>query len=473
MYIQLISILFSLIAILTNSMIFNKDKLNSEMKIRKSFILSSSLLLFISITYFGHQINGEFLNLSIINGIVISLGSTKLGAIFAVLTNFITLLVAIELYDEKKTFNSRAAISLIQLTNICLMGCFFSRDLLSFFIFFEISIVPIFFIILIFGGKEKILAARQFFIYTIAGSLLILTAICYLASITGSVNPEDIKASLNFTNTSGGVKLFLCSILVIGFFIKIPTFPFHTWLPLAHVQAPTFGSMMLAGILIKLGGFGIIQFVLPIFQDQIEILRPYFLTIGLISLIYASAICFAQKDIKKLIAYSSIAHMSYVVFGIFSGETYGVNGAVFQMISHGVVSAGLFYMVSIIYKRFHTRDIEAYGRLYEANRDYAKVFLLLSFASCGLPGTIGFIGELLTVISLAKYSFITMTIAASGTLLGAIYMLNLNRKLLFSHPEMNISSFTPLTHSEKANLAILSIVTILFGIFPSLILDLI
>ncbi|QED23249.1 complex I subunit 4 family protein [Candidatus Deianiraea vastatrix] len=400
---------------------------------------------------------------------ILQIQETKLGNIFLLLTTLVSIFVAIDIKTSIKEKTS-LYINLLIATNIALRLCFLSKDILSFFVFFEFSIIPVFFMILLWGGKKKIIAAKQFLIYTIFGSSFILAAIIYLYAKTGSSLPLQIANSGAFAVIPENVKITLLCMMCIGFFVKIPTFPFHTWLPLAHVQAPTGGSMLLAGILIKLGGFGIIQYLLPIFTPQIHIIQNYAIIIGLISLIYGSFVAMGQTDVKKMIAYSSIAHMSYVVCGIFSLNENGINGAIFQMISHGIVSAGLFYMIGIVYSRSHTRDINAYGDLYTICPFYAKVFILLSMASVGLPGTIGFIGEIMTITSLSKISGIYTILLASGAILGATYMLHLCRKLLFGD-KANFTNLE-LSSNEKINLYLLSALTIILGIYPKIILGL-
>jgi len=448
----------------------NKEK---NTKLCENIFISFSLIEFI-LTFF--YINNQFFEYTLkIKSIpMLHLSNANFTNIFVLLTSFIALLVSIDVKTSIKNKNQQY-INMLLLTNIALFMCFLSKDLISFYIFFELSIIPIFFVILLWGGVNKILAAKQFLIYTVFGSAFILVPIIYLCNKTGTAVSVDILKSNNFIDLSSNVKITLCSMMILGFFIKIPTFPFHTWLPLAHVQAPTGGSMILAGILIKLGGFGILQYVLPIFSNEILILQNYLIVIGLISLIYGSFVAMGQTDIKKMIAYSSIAHMSYVVCGLCSMNINGINGAVFQMISHGVISCGLFYAIGILYTRFHTRDIEKYGNLYEICPFYAKIFILLSMASVGLPGTIGFIGELMTILSIVSVSKIYALILAFGAVIGAIYILNLCRKLLFTkecNTKIQENDFI-LTIWEKCNLCIISTVIILGGIYPKFIFNII
>ncbi len=469
MYIQIVSSILSIFAIALNFCIRDSE---NEKIIKYSFIATTIISLISSIYIFNFQENGVAFHLDIIGNLTLSFGSSSVSNLFAILTAFIMALVSFEIAHSVAKKDLTTYINLILLTNIGLMGCFFSLDLASFFIFFEISIIPVFFIILLFGGKEKVLAAKQFLTYTIAGSSLILVSTIYLYAKTKHLIPAEIMSSHGFSLISEKVKITLCVMMLVGFFVKIPTFLFHTWLPLAHVQAPTSGSMILAGILIKLGGFGILQFIFPIFYDQISHIKGYCIALGLISLIYGSLIAFAQTDIKKMIAYSSIAHMAYVVLGIFSQTAHGIRGAVFQMISHGVISTGLFFMIGILYSRFKTRSIDDYGRLYEFMPLYSKAFLLFSFAACAMPGTIGFVGEFMTVISLASYSIVATLIAASATLLGAIYMLHLCYKLLFSNPHYTTENHEifKLSIFEKTNIVLISFVIIFFGVFPNFIL---
>ncbi len=397
---------------------------------------------------------------------------SNLGALFLLLSGLTFIFVALETGTSSPK-NIGGYINLMLLTYLSLLGCFISRDLMSFYVFFEVSIIPMFFIILLWGGKEKVLAAKRFFIYTIFGSIFIIIPIIYLYTVAQSFIPQEIASNNAFITMPSGVKIALAASMIIGFCVKLPAVPFHTWLPLAHVQAPTGGSMILAGILIKLGGYGIIQYVMPIFPAEMLALQDVFIIIAIISMVYASFVAMGQKDIKKMIAYSSVAHMAYVLCGIFSMNSLGINGAIFQMISHGIVSAGLFYMIGLVYSRTHTRNIEDYGNLYEISPFYAKFFLLLTMASVGLPGAIGFVGEVLTILSLAKVSIIYMILLASGCVFGAVYMLHLARKLLFGEKFNGDSSLiTPMNSYEKVCLYSLGFFVIFLGIYPNVILNL-
>lgn len=403
-------------------------------------------------------------------------GLSKLSSIMILLSLFISFLISFDLFDSSKDIkNFSGKIFLISLTQLFLILCFLSKDLLSFYIFFEASIVPVFFIIYLYGGEERNYASTKFFIYTIFASMFILFVIAYLYLLTGSVVPSDIINSPLFVNLNEKTKIILAILFMIGFCVKIPTFPFHTWLPSAHVQAPTSGSMLLAGVLIKLGGYGIIAFAIPIFYDQLFDVKDIFIIIAMISMIYSSVVAFGQTDIKKIIAYSSIAHMSYVLCGIFSFTKDGTNGAIFQMISHGIVSASLFYCIGILYNKTHKRDIVDYGWVYNLMPTFSKFLILITMASIGLPGTIGFVGEFINLYSLVNVSFAYCFIMCLGSLFGAIYMLYFLREILY-----NFKTESPISREEAkmsltqvVYLFLVSLVIIILGIYPSFIFSII
>lgn len=350
------------------------------------------------------------------------------------------------------------------------MGVFASTDLMLFYFFFEASIIPMYFIIGIWGGEQRKYAAFKFFLYTLAGSLLMLAAIIYIYSVHGTTNYQVLVATLPHLSLETQKVLWLG--FFIAFAIKVPMWPVHTWLPDAHVQAPTAGSIILAGILLKLGGYAMLRLLLPFFPDASVYFSFYVIFLSIIAIIYTSLVAFAQHDMKKLIAYSSIAHMGYVTMGIFTLNQTAIHGAVFQMISHGVVSAALFLIVGMLYDRMNTKEISKYGGVAHKMPIMAFIFMVFTMASIGLPGTSGFVGEFLALNGMYIADPIAGAVAALGMVLGAVYMLNLYKRVMFGtvhNPE--VSSLKDLNHREIMTLMPLLIMVVAFGVFPSLLTD--
>ncbi len=351
------------------------------------------------------------------------------------------------------------------------IGAFCALDLLFFYIFFEAALIPMFLVIGIWGGENKIYASYKFFLYTILGSLLFLIAIIFLYLYAGTTDITKLSEILpKYLPISYQKWLWLA--LFASFAVKVPMFPFHTWLPDAHVQAPTAGSVMLAGILIKLGAYGFIRFSLPFFPDASLYFAPLIFSLSVIAIIYASLIALMQEDMKKMIAYSSVAHMGFVTMGIFSFNRQGLDGAIIQMISHGIVSAALFICVGIIYDRLKTKKIKEMGGIAEKMPNFAFLAMIFTMASVGLPGTSGFVGEFLSIIGAFQASKITAILAALGVIFGACYMLWLYKRVWFSEiTNSKIKSFQDLDRSEFIALGSMSILVILFGITPNLLAD--
>jgi len=312
-----------------------------------------------------------------------------------------------------------------------ILGAFCVLDLLLFYVFFEGTLVPIFLIIGIWGGERRIYAAFKFFFYTLTGSIFMLIAILFLYFKTGTTSIPDL-ALYPFEKS---VQIWLWIAFFASFAIKLPMFPFHTWLPEAHVEAPTAGSIILAGILLKMGGYGFLRISLPFFPEASLFFAPYMWILSVIGIIYASLVAMVQRDIKKLIAYSSIAHMGFVTLGIFTFQKEGLEGGVIQMLSHGVLSSGLFLCLGILYERVHSRDIEAYGGIVSFMPLFSVFFMALTMGSVALPGTSGFVGEFLVILG-AFQSSPFMTIGAGiGIILSASYMLGLYRRVIFGPVE--------------------------------------
>ena len=350
-----------------------------------------------------------------------------------------------------------------------MIGMFCSIDILLFYVFFEAVLIPMFLIIGIWGGERRIYASFKFFLYTLLGSVLMLIAIIFIYQKTNSMNINFLQGNYFFSKK---VQIYLWLAFFASFAVKIPMWPFHTWLPDAHVEAPTAGSVILAGVLLKMGGYGFIRFSLGILPEASAFFMPLIIILSSIAIIYTSLVALAQEDIKKLIAYSSVAHMGIVTIGIFIVNQQGLEGAMIQMISHGIVSAALFLCVGVIYDRMHTRNINFYGGLVNKMPKYSVVFMLFVLASIGLPGTSGFIGEFLVILgAFQKNSFIAL-FAALGIILGAIYMLYLYKKIIFGTLENEkLKEILDLNLREKLILYPLVLAVIVIGIFPNIFLD--
>ena len=349
-----------------------------------------------------------------------------------------------------------------------MLGMFSSIDMVLFYIFFEAVLIPMFLIIGIWGGDKRIYASFKLFLYTLLGSVLMLIAIIFIYKITNSMNISDLQGN-HFTKK---VQIFLWLAFFASFAVKIPMWPFHTWLPDAHVQAPTAGSVILAGVLLKMGGYGFIRFSIGMLPEASVYFTPMIMVLSIIAIIYTSLVALAQTDMKKLIAYSSVAHMGMVTIGIFTVNSQGLEGAMIQMISHGVVSAALFLCIGVIYDRMHTREINFYGGLVNKMPHYSFAFMIFMLASVGLPGTSGFIGEFLIIIAAFKYNFYVALFAATGIILGAVYMLYLYKNIIFGIlSNEKLKEILDLDMREKLILYPLIIMVIIIGIFPNIFLD--
>ena len=363
-----------------------------------------------------------------------------------------------------------------------MIGVFAALDLVLFYLFFEASLIPMFLIIGIWGGKDRIYAAFKFFLYTFLGSVLMLVAIVAMYVQSGTT---DIPTLLTFQFGSdsfsllgiqivGGMQTLMWLAFFASFAVKMPMWPVHTWLPDAHVQAPTAGSVILAAVLLKMGGYGFLRFSLPMFPVGSEVMAPLVFWLSAIAIVYTSLVALAQEDMKKLIAYSSVAHMGYVTMGIFAGNQQGIDGAIFQMLSHGFISSALFLCVGVIYDRMHTRQIDAYGGLVNRMPAYAMIFLLFTMANVGLPGTSGFIGEFLVLVGIFQVSTWTAVFATTGVILSAAYALWLYRRVVLGDLiKESLKSITDMNLRERAIFAPLVAMTILLGIYPSLVTDII
>jgi len=348
------------------------------------------------------------------------------------------------------------------------IGVFCALDLILFYIFFEFGLVPMFLIIGIWGGKRRLYAAYKFFLYTLLGSVLMLAAVLGMIGIAGTSSIPELMTH----DFAPGLQTWLWLAFFASFAVKMPMWPVHTWLPDAHVEAPTAGSVILAGILLKMGGYGFMRFSLPMFPDASEMFTPLVFALSAIAVVYTSLVAFRQTDIKKLIAYSSVAHMGFVTMGIFSGNLQGEQGALFQMISHGVISGALFLCVGVVYDRMHTREIAYYGGIVSRMPWYAAVFMLFTMGNVGLPGTSGFVGEILTMTGTYQVSTWTALVAATGVILSAVYALSLYRRVVFG--EMTnpaLATITDLDMREAVIFVPLILSTLYLGVQPDVVFN--
>ncbi len=349
-----------------------------------------------------------------------------------------------------------------------MVGTFCALDLVLFYLFFEGGLIPMFLIIGVWGGPRRVYASFKFFLYTLLGSVLMLLAIMAMYWNAGTT---DIPTLLHHAFPRS-LQMWAWLAFLASFAVKLPMWPVHTWLPDAHVEAPTAGSVILAAILLKMGGYGFLRFSLPMFPEASQHLAPLIYALSIVAIIYTSLVALVQEDVKKLIAYSSVAHMGFVTMGIFAMTAQGVAGGIFQMISHGIVSAALFLCVGVIYDRMHTREIAAYGGLVNRMPVYAFVFMVFTLANVGLPGTSGFVGEFLTLIGTFRINNWVATLATIGTILSAAYALWLYRKVIFGKLEKpSLFNIRDIGWREIVVLAPLVILTIVFGVYPKPVLD--
>ena len=401
------------------------------------------------------------------SGISYHLGIDGISMPFILLATFLTPLSILASW-KSITHRARDYMIAFLVLEVMMVGMFASLDMLMFYLFFEGVLIPMFIIIGVWGGAERVYAAFKFFLYTLLGSVLMLVCMLVMYQMVGTT---DIPALAAFA-FSPEVQFWLFLGFFASFAVKVPMWPVHTWLPDAHVQAPTAGSMILAGVLLKMGGYGFLRFSLPMFPDASEYFAPFIFVLSIIAVIYTSLVALAQSDMKKLIAYSSVAHMGFVTIGIFTLTEQGIAGAMFQMISHGLVSAALFFCVGVVYDRLHTREISAYGGVVDAMPRYAAFFMFMMLASVGLPGTSGFVGEMLVLVGAWEASHWVAIWAATGLILGACYMLWLYRRVVFGRAEKpEVFEMAALDRREVMIFVPLTILVLWFGIYPATLLD--
>ena len=414
-----------------------------------------------------------------IMGLKYKMGVDGISVLFVMLTTFMMPLVIAASWGVK-TRVKEYMIAFLLLETL-MLGVFMALDLVLFYLFFEAGLIPMFLIIGIWGGAERIYASFKFFLYTFLGSVLMLVAMVAMFAEAGTTDiPSLMIHQFDFDSFSilgiqivGGMQTLLFLAFFASFAVKMPMWPVHTWLPDAHVQAPTAGSVVLAAILLKMGGYGFLRFSLPMFPVGSEVMTGFVFWLSAIAIVYTSLVALVQEDMKKLIAYSSVAHMGYVTMGIFAANQQGVDGAIFQMLSHGFISGALFLCVGVVYDRMHTRQIDAYGGLVNNMPAYALIFMLFTMANVGLPGTSGFIGEFLTLVGIFQVNTWVALVATSGVILSAAYALWLYRRVMMGDLiKESLRAITDLTRQEKLIFAPLIIMTILLGIYPALVLDL-
>ena len=390
------------------------------------------------------------------------LGIDGISILFIVLTTLITPICIISCINSVKDRVKEFLIAILILETF-MIGVFCSLDLVVFYLFFEAGLIPMFLIIGVWGGPRRVYSAFKFFLFTLLGSVLMLVAIITIYWITGTTDVTqiyEIKIPKEYQN-------LLWLAFFSSFAVKTPMWPLHTWLPDAHVEAPTAGSVILAAILLKMAGYGFLRFSLPMFPLASEYFTPLIFTLSIIAIIYTSLVALMQEDMKKLIAYSSVAHMGYVTLGIFTFTKQGIEGSVFQMISHGLISAALFLCVGVVYDRLHSRMISTYGGLVSYLPKYSFLFIVFALAGLGLPGTSGFLGEFLVLTGTFQKDYLVAMLATFGVVLGAAYMLWLTKRVIFGVTKNDqIKNFKDINKSETIMLGVLALLVIFFGFYP-------
>jgi len=405
------------------------------------------------------------------NFIKFKLGIDGISILFILLSTFLTPICIIASWNIISDRVDYYMCSFLVLETL-MIGTFCALDIVLFYLFFESVLIPMFVIIGVWGGERRVYSAFKFFLYTLLGSVLMLVAIIYIVLASGTTELPIIYDVFNINH--GIIQNLLWLAFFASFAVKMPMWPFHTWLPDAHVEAPTAGSVILAAILLKMGGYGFLRFSLPLLPDSSFYFSDFIFILSVIAIIYTSIVAYVQEDIKKLIAYSSVAHMGFVTMGIFTFNINGIQGGIFQMFSHGLISGALFLSVGVIYNRMHTRKIADYGGVVSVMPKFALFLMVFTLANIGLPGTSGFVGEFLTIMAIFSFNKIFAFFAASGVILSAVYGLWLYRKVIFEKITNDaVKSLKDLTLGEKVTLIPLLILIILFGIYPAPILDLI
>ena len=469
-FLPLLGVVFIIIGKLINTE--NYEKISKVIALTISsavFIASLFLILYFDKSSTDFQF---FERTEIMKGLfTYQMGIDGISILFILLTTFLTPVCILASWNS---INDRIDyyMSSFLILETLMIGTFCSLDIVMFYIFFESVLIPMFIIIGIWGGERRVYSAFKFFLYTLLGSILMLAAIIFIILISGTTELPLIYENLNINK--GMTQNILWLAFFASFAVKMPMWPVHTWLPDAHVEAPTAGSVILAAILLKMGGYGFLRFSLPMFPDASLYFSNFVFFLSIVAIIYTSIVAYVQEDIKKLIAYSSVAHMGFVTMGIFTFSINGIQGSIFQMFSHGLISGALFLSVGVVYERMHTRKISDYGGVVSVMPKFAVMFMIFTLANIGLPGTSGFIGEFLTIIALFSVSKTFAFFAASGVILSAVYGLWLYRKVIFEKISNEaVKALKDLSFREKVILIPLVILIILFGVYPMPVLDLI
>ena len=395
------------------------------------------------------------------------MGVDGISVLFVLLSTLLTPLCVICSWTAIQTRVKEYMIAFLVLETL-MIGMFCALDFVLFYMFYEAVLIPMFLIIGIWGGPRRVYSAFKFFLYTLTGSVLLLLALLAMYADAGTTDIPTLLAH----HFPRDMQIWLWLALFASFAVKVPMWPVHTWLPDAHVEAPTAGSVILAAVLLKMGGYGFFRFSLPMLPEASEFFTPFIYTLSLVAIVYTSLVALAQEDMKKLIAYSSVAHMGFVTLGAFTGNQQGLEGALFQMLSHGVISAALFLIVGVIYDRIHTREIANYEGLVERMPAYSLVFMIFMLASVGLPGTGGFVGEFLILLGAFQANTWVALVAASGMVLGAAYMLYLYRRIIFGVlTKDSLASILDMNRREALVFAPLVVLVFWMGIYPMSFLD--
>ena len=401
-------------------------------------------------------------------GISYHMGVDGISMFFVLLSTFLTPVCIVASWDAIKKRVKEYMIAFLVLETF-MVGTFCALDTVLFYVFFEGVLIPMFLIIGIWGGPRRVYSAFKFFLYTLLGSVLMLVALLTLFVQVGST---DIPTLIQNPVSGLTLQIWLWLAFFASFAVKMPMWPVHTWLPDAHVEAPTAGSVILAGVLLKMGGYGFLRFSLPMFPEASEFLAPMVFWLSIIAIVYTSLVALVQEDMKKLIAYSSVAHMGFVTLGIFTATIQGVEGGIFQMLSHGIISAALFLCVGVVYDRLHTREIARYGGLVKNMPKYATVFMVLMLGSVGLPGTSGFVGEFLSLLGAFQVDKMVAVFATTGVVLGAAYMLILYRRVVFGEQKnKDAAAMDDINFRELFMFVPLVLLVIWMGVQPQIVLD--
>jgi NADH-quinone oxidoreductase subunit M len=432
-----------------------------------SFLVSLLLWLHFDPTKAGFQFEEKLAWIPALN-IGYHMGIDGISLFFVLLSTLLTPICILASWEAVQSRVKEYMVAFLILETF-MVGMFCALDLALFYVFFEGVLLPMFLIIGVWGGKRRVYAAFKFFLYTLLGSVLMLLAII---AIYGQAGTSDLLGVLEKGPLSFQWQFWLWLAFFASFAVKVPMWPVHTWLPDAHVEAPTAGSVILAGVLLKMGGYGFIRFSVTLFPEATQYFAPLIFGLSVVAVIYTSLVALVQEDMKKLIAYSSVAHMGFVTIGIYVMNMQGVQGSVFQMLSHGIVSAALFLCVGVVYDRMHTREIDAYGGLVSRMPRYAFIFMFFTLASVGLPGLSGFVGEFLVLIGAFKANTWVAFLAATGLILGAAYALWLYRKIMFGKLEKSsLKAILDMNGREIAVFLPLLLITLWMGIYPNSFLD--